>query len=37
VAQLGHGFGLDLSDAFAGDVVEQPDLVEGVGWPLANP
>ena len=41
VAELGHGFGLDLPDPLPGDPVDLADLVQGaglaVGQPVAQP
>jgi len=41
VAQLGHGLGFDLSDAFSGDPVDAADFIEGarlaVGEPESQP
>ena len=37
VAQLGHGFGLDLPDALPGHPVDLADLVEGLGLAVGQP
>src|SRR5689334_9503774 len=37
VAELGHGLGLDLADALAGDAVDFADLVQRLGLPVGQP